>query len=93
MDRIERRLERILRKIGRVILQSTLRRLETERQEETPARLAWQDQVYRRNRMTNKTLDTRFGQVTLRRWFYQNTEAGEPGIARSICGWDSSPDA
>lgn len=81
MDRFERRMERILREIGRVILQSTLRRLETDRLEETPARLEWQGQVYRRNRMTNKTLDTRFGQITLRRWFYQNTEAGEPGMA------------
>lgn len=31
--------------------------------------------------MTNKTIDTRFGQITLRRWFFQNVEPGEPGMA------------
>ncbi|MGB7951081.1 MAG: transposase [Candidatus Binatia bacterium] len=31
--------------------------------------------------MTNKTIDTRFGQLTLSRWFFQNTLPGEPGIA------------
>jgi len=31
--------------------------------------------------MTNKTVDTRFGQIMLRRWFFQNNEPGEPGMA------------
>ena len=81
MDRFERRLERILREIGRTILQATLRQLETGRTEESPARIHWQGSAYRRNRMTNKTIDTRFGQIALRRWFYQSAEPGEPGIA------------
>lgn len=81
MDRFERRLERILREIGRTILQATLRELETDQVEDAPARIHWQGDAYRRNRMTNKTVDTRFGQITLRRWFYQSTEPGEPGIA------------
>jgi hypothetical protein len=81
MDRLERRLERILREIGRVILQSTLQQLETGRAEDVPTRIDWQGQSYRRNRMTSKTIDTRFGPVTFRRWFFQNAEAGEPGMA------------
>ena len=81
MDRFERRLERILREIGRVILQATLRQLGTDRSEEMPARVHWQGRAYRRNRRTNKTFDTRFGQVTLARWFFQSVEPGEPGIA------------
>ncbi len=81
MDRFERRLERILREIGRTILQATLRQLETGRTEESPARIHWQGIAYRRNRMTNKTIDTRFGQIALRRWFFQSAEPGEPGIA------------
>jgi len=80
-DRFERRLERVLREIGRVIVQATLGGLETEHKDEVPARIGWQGHDYRRNRMTNKTIDTRFGQITLRRWFFQNTAAGEPGIA------------
>ncbi len=81
MDRFERRLERILREIGRTILQATLRELETDRAEEAPSRIHWQGHAYRRNRRTHKTLDTRFGQITLCRWFYQSVEPGEPGIA------------
>jgi len=81
MDRFERRLERILREMGRVILQAVLRELETDQADETPARIDWQGHAYRRNRMSNKNIDTRFGQITLRRWFFQNTAAGEPGIA------------
>lgn len=81
MDRFERRLERILREIGRVILAATLRQLETEQKEEAPSRISWQGQDYRCSRMTNKTIDTRFGPITLRRWFYQNTVPGEPGTA------------
>jgi hypothetical protein len=81
MDRFERRLERILREIGRVILQATLRQLETDRSEEMPARIHWQGRAYRRNRRTNRTFDTRFGQITMARWFFQSVEPGEPGIA------------
>jgi len=70
-----------LREIGRVILTFTLGGLETDEQDSVPARINWQGQDYRRNRRTNKTLDTRFGQITLRRWFFQNRAVGEPGIA------------
>jgi len=81
MDRFEWRLDRIVREIGRTILQATLRQLETARAEQASARIHWQGRAYRRNRMTNKTIDTRFGQITLRRWFFQSIEPGEPGIA------------
>jgi hypothetical protein len=49
--------------------------------EDVPPRIHWQGQTFRRNRMTSKTIDTRFGQVTLQRWFFQNVEPGEPGLA------------
>ncbi len=42
MDQFERRLERLLREIGRAILQATLRQLETDRADEVPARIHWQ---------------------------------------------------
>jgi hypothetical protein len=81
MDCFERRLESVLREIGRTILQATLRKIETDDPEHVPARIEWRGDSYRRNRMTNKTLDTRFGQITLRRWFFQNVQSGEPGLA------------
>jgi hypothetical protein len=67
MDRLERRLESVLREIGRMILQATLAGIETDRAEETPARIPWNGQTFRRNRRTKKTIDTRFGQITLHR--------------------------
>lgn len=58
-----------------------LRQLEPDEKDKVPARISWQGHDYRRNRMTDKTIDTRFGQITLRRWFYQNSLTGEAGIA------------
>ena len=46
MDRVERRLERVSRAIGRTILQATLRQLETDRVEDVPARIHWQGHAY-----------------------------------------------
>jgi hypothetical protein len=80
-DRFERRLERILREIGRTILMVTLRGLETDDKDKVPTKISWQGHDYRRNRMTRKTIDTRFGQITLGRWFFQNSVTGEAGIA------------
>jgi len=81
MDRLERRLESVLREIGRVILQATLREIETDCAADVPARIHWNGQTFRRNRRTNKSIDTRFGQITLCRWFFQNSEPGAAGIA------------
>ena len=64
-----------------MILQATIRNLESDQTADVPTRINWQGQSYRRNRMTKKTIDTRFGQVTFRRRFFQNVEAGEAGIA------------
>jgi len=81
MDRFERRLEGVLREIGRKIVQDTLRQIETKRADEVPSKIEWHGKTFRRNRMTTKTIDTRFGQITLRRWFFQNCQPGERGIA------------
>lgn len=81
MERFERRLETTLRKIGRMILEMTLRGIEPDRPEQVAGKFAWQGQTFRRNRRTNKTIETRFGTITLKRWFYQNNQAGEPGLA------------
>lgn len=67
--------------MGRVILARTLRRIEHEQPDQVVAGFAWRGQTFRRNRRTRKTIDTRFGAVTLWRWFYQNNQAGEPGVA------------
>lgn len=81
MERFERRLELTLRRIGRMIFQTALQRIESDQADQVVAKFQWQGQTFRLNRRTRKTIDTRFGTVTLRRWFYQNSQAGEPGVA------------
>ncbi len=52
MDCLERRLEALLREIGRLIVQATLRQIETADSEKIPARIDWRGETFRRNRMT-----------------------------------------
>jgi hypothetical protein len=62
-------------------MQFVLNNLETDIASQTPSQIAWQDSTYRRNRKTRRLIDTRFGPVTIARWFYQNSLARQPGIA------------
>ncbi|QDU98816.1 hypothetical protein Pla8534_67270 [Lignipirellula cremea] len=77
----ERRLERLLRELGRLIFERTLRRLESQRREQTAASFTWNGETYRRNRQTVSSIDTRFGRVNYERWFFQNGQPGSPGVA------------
>ncbi len=74
-------MEALLGEMGRIILQFTLRRIETDDRDSAPARIEVEDESYRLNRKTNKNIDTRFGPVSVQRWFYQANTAGVPGIA------------
>ncbi len=80
-DKLERRLERFLREIGRLILQRTIRRCESVQRDRTTSSFDFNGQHYRRNRRTSNSIDTRFGAITFDRWFFQNTEKGASGIA------------
>lgn len=62
-------------------MQVTLANLETDDAGLLPARIEFQNGTYRRNRKTNKLIDTRFGAVTINRWFYQNTLPGAKGFS------------
>ena len=62
-------------------MEFTLRRIETDDRSRVPARIEFQGETYRLNRPTNKNIDTRFGPISLQRWFYQANTAGVPGIA------------
>ena len=80
-ERFERRLETLFRELARRIVEWTLARIESPEPSDAAASFEWAGQTYRRNRRTSKTIDTRFGGVTIERWFYQNTETGSPGLA------------
>lgn len=80
-NKFERRLERLVREAARLIVQRTFRRLESINRDQTVSSFDFAGQSFRRNRRTSKQIDTRFGQVTYQRWFFQNTQARSPGIA------------
>lgn len=79
--KFERRLERLFRELARLILQRTIRRLESDDRNQTVASFDFGSESYRRNRRTSNSIDTRFGPVTYQRWFFQNTQAKSPGLA------------
>ncbi len=74
-------MERLVRELARLILQRTVRRLESVDRDQTVSSFQFDGDDYRRNRRTSKRIDTRFGQISFDRWFFQNTQAKAPGIA------------
>jgi len=80
-DKFERRLERLVRELARLVLQQAFRRLESDSRDQTVSSFRFDGELYRRNRRTPKGIDTRFGQVTFDRWFFQNTQPESLGIA------------
>jgi len=70
-----------VRELARLIFQHTLRRIESDQRDSTVSSFDFNGQSYRRNRRTAKKIDTRFGVVSIERWFFQNTQAQSPGIA------------
>ena len=80
-DKFERRLERFVRELARLIFQRTIRRVESELQEQTVSSFEFCGEHYRRNRRTTNSIDSRFGPVSYERWFYQNKEPQTPGLA------------
>jgi hypothetical protein len=80
-SKFEMRLERLVRNLARRIFERTIRDVESGDQAEVVSSFEFAGQHYRRNRRTPKNIDTRFGVITVERWFYQNTQAEMPGIA------------
>ncbi|MEZ6128935.1 MAG: hypothetical protein R3C59_09650 [Planctomycetaceae bacterium] len=80
-DRFERRLERLMREIARLIFQRTIRNIESTDRHQTVSSFHCSGHTYRRNRRTTNTIDTRFGSISYDRWVYQNTEPQSPGLA------------
>jgi hypothetical protein len=62
-------------------VQWTIGRIESRNPNDLRSSFAFNGQTYRRNRRTKKNIDTRFGVISIERWFYQNAQAKSPGIA------------
>jgi hypothetical protein len=80
-DKFERRLERLVRELARLIMQRTIRNIESNDRDQTVSSFNFGDESYRRNRRTTCTIDTRFGAISFDRWYFQSTQAKTPGIA------------
>lgn len=78
---MEHRLERIFRELARRIVQWAFRRIESRDPAAVASSFEFAGQTYRRNRRTKKRIDTRFGVITIKRWFYQNVQAQGAGLA------------
>ena len=80
-DKFERRLERIVRELARLVMQRTIQEIESIHRDQTVSSFDLDGESYRRNRRTANTIDTRFGPISYERWYFQNTQARTPGIA------------
>lgn len=80
-DKFERRLERLVREMARLIMQRTIRNIESADRDQTVSSFTLASESYRRNRRTANTVDTRFGPIQFERWYFQNTQSQMPGMA------------
>jgi len=77
---LERRAAEVLREAGRVLLEQEYNRIEPPRREDCPLRLRLAGQEYRRRPKSRNVIGTWFGPVTLWRYAYEATEAGERSL-------------
>ena len=73
----EKTTAELLLELGRALLEHEYNRIEPERLEDCPLRLRLGRQEYRRRRKSPNTIGTLFGEIQLRRYLYEATEAGE----------------
>jgi hypothetical protein len=70
-----------VRELARLVFQRTLRKIESDDRDQTASSFEFGGERYRRNRRTANSIDTRFGPITIERWFFQNTQRESRGIA------------
>ena len=86
---LENDLHALLSEVGRRVLEWAYNQLEPETAAAMPSQVRIVSRAapersgdrFRRNRKTQRSWDTLFGPVAVRRWWYRNTEPGEPGCA------------
>jgi hypothetical protein len=76
----EQHVAEVLREAGRVVLERTYNSLEPEQREDCPFRLRFAGEEYRRRPKSRNQIGTLFGEIDLRRYLYEATEAGERAL-------------
>lgn len=74
----EGQLQQRLRQLGLELCEWTYNHLEPDQPEQLPARLDFEGQRYRRRDRSVNHIATLFGTLTLRRYLYEDLEAGNP---------------
>lgn len=75
MARFEWQLQRLLNKVGRVVVQWTVNRLEPKVQADMPPVVFWQLDAFRPKRPSPmRNLNCLFGPIRLRRWLYESLD-------------------
>jgi hypothetical protein len=64
----------------RQVLEQEANRLEADDKAVLPGKVRYRRETYRINKKTPASIATRFGGITLRSFYYLNTEDGEPGL-------------
>jgi hypothetical protein len=75
---LETTLDTQFRECGRMLLEHVYNHIEPEQVQDCPLRLEVAGQEYRRRPKSRNRIGTLFGEITLRRFLYEATEAGEP---------------
>jgi hypothetical protein len=76
----EQKVAAVLRAAGRVLLERVYNGLEPERLQDCPLRLRLAGQEYRRRPKSRNRIGTLFGEIDLRRYLYEATDAGERAL-------------
>ena len=76
----EQQVATTLRAAGRVLLERVYNGLEPQRLEDCPLRLRLAGQEYRRRPKSRNRIGTLFGEIDLRRYLYEATDAGEHAL-------------
>lgn len=75
MAQFEWELQRLLCKLGRIVVQWTLNRLEPEKQADMPRVVFWERDAFRPKRPSPmRNLNCLFGPIRVRRWLYESMD-------------------
>ena len=66
--------------VCRQLLECEVNRLESDDKKEMPGKVRYQKETYRINKKTPAKIDTRFGTIIVRSFYYLNECDGEPGM-------------
>ena len=76
----EDELKAIADEILKGVLEQEFNGLDPAKKSAMPSKMRYQKQTFRINKKTPAQVSTRFGKITLRSFYYQNNEDGEPGL-------------